>query len=100
MSDEAEHPVYLACGEQGEARGRIIGLNYALHGEVNGYRLDDGTLVHVKPDGAKKYQLHVGDTICARGSLHRGTAAPVLEARSVERWSNSVAGTATSHDTR
>ena len=32
--------------------GRIVRLNYALHGEVNGGILDSGDFLHLKPEGA------------------------------------------------
>ena len=85
--DQGDHPVYRACGEAGAVRGTIVRLNYALHGEVNGYHLDEGTFVHVKPEGAKKYMLHVGDELQATGSRRSGPDAVVLEAREVERLS-------------
>jgi hypothetical protein len=81
--DEGEHPVYTAHGDEGEVTGTIVRLNYALHGEVNGYHLDDGTFAHVKPEGAKKYKLHVGDQVKALGLRRPGTDAAVLEVRAL-----------------
>jgi len=83
--DDGDHPVYEPCEEAEQARGTVVRLNYALHGEVNGYHLDDGTFVHVKPDGAKRYKLRIGSTIAATGSRRRGTDAVVLEAEAVKR---------------
>jgi hypothetical protein len=85
--DDGEHPVYTAHGDEGEASGTIVRLNYALHGEVNGYHLDDGTFAHVKPEGAKRYKLRVGDKVKARGSRRPGTDAAVLEVRALEKLS-------------
>ena len=83
--DEGDHPVYAVQDEAGEVSGKIVRLNYALHGEVNGYQLEDGTFVHVKPEGAKKYKLRVGEKVRALGSRRVGADAPVLEARSLEK---------------
>src|ERR1700733_6372150 len=40
--EDGDHPVYRASDAKGSGSGRVVGLNYALHGEVNGYHLDDG----------------------------------------------------------
>ena len=72
-------------GDRDEVSGTIVRLNYALHGEVNGYHLDDGTFAHVKPEGAKKYKLRVGDQVKANGSLRAGSGATVLEVRALEK---------------
>lgn len=77
--EDGDHPVYRANDAGGSVTGVVVRLNYALHGEVNGYHLDDGTFVHVKPDGAKRYKLRVGDRITAEGSRRTGDAATVLE---------------------
>ena len=84
-SSEGEHPVYRAADAAGEASGTIVRLNYALHGEVNGYILDDRTFLHVKPDGAKKHKLCVGEKVKATGSQRPGTDAVVLEVTALER---------------
>jgi len=83
--DEGDHPVYRASDEAGEASGTIVRLNYALHGEVNGCHLDDGTFVHLKPKGAKRHKLRIGDKIKATGSRRSGADAVVLEAKSFEK---------------
>ena len=83
--DEGDHPVYTVQDDAGDVSGKIVRLNYALHGEVNGYHLDDGTFVHVKPEGAKKYKLRVGEKVRAHGARRAGADAPVLEARSLEK---------------
>jgi hypothetical protein len=93
-TDEGDHPVYLATGNgaaDAEASGTVVRLNYALHGEVNGCHLDDGTFVHTKPDGARKYKLRVGDKLKATGERRTGTDAVVLEAHAVERLSKGLA---------
>lgn len=77
--DDGDHPVYRASDETTSVTGAVVRLNYALHGEVNGYHLDDGTFVHVKPDGARRYKLRVGDRITAEGPRRTGPAATVLE---------------------
>src|ERR1700690_2883645 len=72
-------------GEAVEASGTIVRLNYDHDGKVNGYHLEDGTFVHVTHEGAKKYQLHIGEAVKATGSRHAGTDAVVLEATSIVR---------------
>jgi hypothetical protein len=80
--DEGDHPVFRASDEAAEVSGTIVRLNYALHGEANGCHLDDGTFVHLKPEGAKKHKLRVGDKITAKGTRRTGADVVVLEARS------------------
>jgi hypothetical protein len=77
--DEGDHPVYTAIDEEEAASGKIVRLNYALHGEVNGYHLEDKTFLHVKPDGAKKYKARVGDVVKATGARRAGSDVVVLE---------------------
>ncbi len=67
------HPVYLVCDEESSASGQIVRLNYALHGAINGYHLEDGTFLHCKPDGAEQYDLHVGESVKATGHAAGGT---------------------------
>jgi hypothetical protein len=85
-TDGGHHAVYRAADSDVETDGTIIRLNYALHGEVNGYHLDDGTFIHVTPDGAKKYELRVGERVKVYGPRRQGTDAVILEARSVKRF--------------
>jgi hypothetical protein len=82
---DGDHPVYRASEREGETSGTILRLNYALHGEVNGYHLDEGTFVHVKPDEAKEYKLSVGDKVKVTGSRYSGTDAVVLEVDALEK---------------
>ena len=86
-SDGFDHPVYVLAEqeEEGEAHGTITRLNYALHGEVNGFHLDDGTFVHLKPEGAKKHGPRVGERVIVSGERRRGPASVVLEATSFQR---------------
>jgi hypothetical protein len=84
-TDEWDHPVYMAGSGAGEASGTIVRLNYALHGEVNGYHLEDQTFLHVKPEGAKKWKLRVGEQVKAIGSRRAGVHAVVLEVDAIER---------------
>jgi len=82
--EDGEHPVYRATAGS-DANGKVVRLNYARHGEVNGYHLDDGIFVHTKPDGAKRYKVKVGDQITAAGERRAGRDAVVLEATHVAR---------------
>lgn len=86
-TDESAHRVYSVTkrGEDSGIGGRVVQLNYARHGEVNGFHLDDGTFVHLKPEGAKKHRIHVGEMVRAKGIWRSGDTAPVLEATTVER---------------
>jgi hypothetical protein len=84
-SDDEAHPVYELCDAEAGVTGTVVRLNYALHGEVNGVHLEEGTFVHLKPEGAKKYALHVGDKVKAIGVRRVGPAAVVLEAWVVEK---------------
>jgi hypothetical protein len=88
-NEDGDHPVYRALEASGPVTGAVVRLNYALHGEVNGYHLDDGTFVHVKPEGAKRYKLRVGDRVTAEGPRRTGPAAAVLEP---EHLTKTVAG--------
>jgi hypothetical protein len=83
-SDEEEHPVYELCDAEAEVTGTVVGLNYALHGEVNGCHLDDGTFVHLKPEGAKRHALRVGNKVRATGVRRAGPSCVVLDAREFE----------------
>jgi len=82
--DRGDHPVYASSDAEVYATGTILRLNYALHGDVNGCHLDDGTFVHVKPDEAKGYDLRVGAKITATGSRRVGADAVVLDAETIK----------------
>ena len=92
--DEGEHPVYRAMDASGGATGTVVRFNYARHGEINGYHLDDATFVHVKPDGAKRYKLKIGDRIAVEGQRHSGRDAVVLEATRVTKLDKAARGAA------
>ena len=81
---DSDHPVYVAREpDDGMAAGVVVRFNHARHGEVNGYHLDDGRFVHVKPDGARRYKVRVGDRIAAKGETRIGSAVTVIEATHV-----------------
>ena len=50
--------------------GTIVRFNYARHGAPNGYVLDTGDFIHVKPDGFARLGLKPGDTLQAEGDAH------------------------------
>ena len=50
--------------------GTIVRFNYARHGAPNGYVLDSGDFIHVKPGGFTKLGLKVGDVLVADGDAH------------------------------
>lgn len=82
---EGEHPVYMVTDSAARTEGIVKQLNYTRHGEVNGYRLQDGTFVHVKPDGARRAKVQVGDRIAADGVRIVGDHAVVLETDRVSK---------------
>lgn len=81
--DHGAHPVYelavYQLPEEAQLEGRVVRLNYARHGEVNGAHLDNGTFLHLKPDGARKHELEPGDSVQARGRKKSGADADVIE---------------------
>ena len=79
------HPVYQLAELGADVEGEVVRLNYARHGEVNGYVLASGVFVHVKPDGAKRFRVKVGDRIRASGERRSGSAAEVVDATDVVR---------------
>ncbi|HYQ14150.1 MAG TPA: hypothetical protein VEQ58_00270 [Polyangiaceae bacterium] len=83
-TDEYEHPVYELAETETSVAGAITRLNYARHGEINGFHLDDGTFVHLTPEIASEYDLRVGAHAAASGALRLGDAATVIDARRVE----------------
>ena len=85
-SDDGAHLVYGLSQEDVAVKGTITRLNYERHGKANGFHLDNGTFVHVKPDEASKHDLHVGDVVSASGARHAGNDSVVLDARTVERY--------------
>ena len=50
--------------------GKVARLNFARHGAPNGYVLDTGHFIHVKPEGCKRLKLKLGDSIQADGDAH------------------------------
>lgn len=81
---EAHHDLYELCGiakidgkpveaaaDAGQFKGTIARLNYAKHGEPNGYVLDNGDFVHTKPDGFKKLGLAVSEMLQGTGVASR-----------------------------
>lgn len=76
---KSQHPVWMVTSlssvngkpanpERGTAvSGRVARINFARHGEPNGYVLDNGHFVHVKPDGFKTLDLDIGDRLEAKG---------------------------------
>ncbi len=64
--------------------GKILRLNHARRGEVNGAILDSGEFVHLRPHGVHAVGgLAVGETIEVRGDVRPGWSGHrVIEARS------------------
>ncbi|MEO7730840.1 MAG: hypothetical protein ABIY55_07715 [Kofleriaceae bacterium] len=82
--DRGDHPVYAPSDAEFHATGTIVRLNHALHGDINGCHLDDGTFVHIKPDEAKGYDLRIGAKVTASGSRRFGADAVVLDAHTIQ----------------
>lgn len=70
---------------EGTFNGTVVRLNYAKHGEPNGYVLDSGDFVHTKPDGFRRLGLDVGDRLKGTGlAAHLvGGAGRVFQAAEV-----------------
>jgi hypothetical protein len=66
---DGKAPKKASAASSGYA-GKIVRLNYARHGAPNGYVLDTGDFIHVKPEGFAKLGLKVGDTVTADGDAH------------------------------
>ncbi|HEY4058057.1 MAG TPA: hypothetical protein VGM39_15690 [Kofleriaceae bacterium] len=80
-----KHPVYeLAVGPDG-ITGTVVRYNYSRHGEVNGYHLESGEMVHVKPDGARKTKIAIGDSITVEGERRSGRDGHVIDAEGVKK---------------
>jgi len=62
-------PAKIASRPSGYS-GRIVRFNYARHGAPNGYVLDSGDFIHVRPDGFAKLKLRIGDSVTAEGDAH------------------------------
>ena len=69
VSIDGKTPKKAAARPAGYA-GRIVRLNYARHGAPNGFVLDSGDFVHVKPEGFAKLGLKIGDAVTADGDAH------------------------------
>jgi hypothetical protein len=68
----------------GRFRGRVVRLNYALHGEVNGGVLDSGDFLHLKPQGAQAIKLEAGMRVEGHGKTKPlGNGRRIIEAEEV-----------------
>lgn len=54
-------------GKPAHAKGKVIRMNYARHGEANGVLLDSGDFVHIRPDRFAGLGIVVGDQVEASG---------------------------------
>ena len=50
--------------------GKVARFNFARHGAPNGYVLDTGHFIHVRPEGCKRLKLKVGDAVQADGDAY------------------------------
>jgi hypothetical protein len=62
--------------------GIVVRLNFARHGEPNGFVLDSGDFIHTRPEGMAQLQLGVGERVEADGETRplAGGAGVVVEA--------------------
>ena len=82
----ASEPLFVAEGSPEadvSVHGKVIRLNHARRGEVNGGILDTGDFVHLRPHGVKAIGgLAVGQTLDARGEVRAGWSGHrVIEVR-------------------
>lgn len=82
---KGKHKVFELVEHDGPVTGKVVRFNHSRHGEVNGYQLDSGEMIHVKPDGAKRSKVAIGDTITAEGEYRRGDHGTVIEASRVKK---------------
>jgi hypothetical protein len=54
-------------GTPAHAKGRVVRINHARHGEANGVVLDSGDFVHVRPDRFSALGVAIGDQVEASG---------------------------------
>jgi hypothetical protein len=86
LSDAGGKPLFVAEGSPEpdvSVRGKVVRLNHARRGEVNGGILDSGEFIHLKPHGVKAIGgLSVGQSLEARGEVRSGWSGNrVIEAR-------------------
>jgi hypothetical protein len=62
--------------------GIVVRLNFARHGEPNGFVLDSGDFIHTRPEGMAQLRLGVGDRVEADGEARplAGGSGVVVEA--------------------
>ncbi len=80
-----EHPVYRLADQRTVVSGVVARLNYARHGEVNGFVLENGPFVHLKPDGARKHDVRVDEHVTVSGVRRQGSAIAVIDASTLTR---------------
>jgi hypothetical protein len=75
--DEAAHSTARA-----PYSGIVVRLNFARHGEPNGFVLDSGDFIHTRPEGMAQLRLGVGDRVEADGDTRplMGGCGVVVEA--------------------
>ncbi len=84
-SDAGDHRVYRYAPDEFEITGRVVRMNYAPHGVVDGYFLEDGTFLYVSPEDARVHRVCLHEYIKATGTKRQGVQGPVLEVRTIER---------------
>ncbi len=84
--------IFIGCNtidlSQHAVRGHVIGIvssfNYTKRGDIDGYILENGVVVHVGPNTAKYLNIAKGDQIEATGDQHSSpSGAEVIEANKI-----------------
>lgn len=65
--EKGDHPVYEMLVRARHWSGKVVRINYALHGEPNGVVLETGEFVHLKPPKAKVAGLTLGEEVTVEG---------------------------------
>jgi hypothetical protein len=86
LSDASGKSLFIAEGSPEpdvSLRGKVVRLNHAKRGEVNGGILESGEFVHLKPHGVKAVGgLAIGQILEVRGEVRSGWSGHrVIEAR-------------------
>ncbi|MFT3693795.1 MAG: hypothetical protein QM831_11680 [Kofleriaceae bacterium] len=81
---DGSHQVFELREEADVVEGKVMRFNHSRHGEVNGYVLEGDIFVHMKPDGARREKIRIGQRIHASGQRRVGKDSIVIEADKVK----------------
>ena len=64
-----------------QVKGTILSLNYTPHGDIDGFVLESGEVIHVGPKEAKELNLYKGEKITGVGHMRKSpNGTPIIEA--------------------